>query len=132
MRHEGLSLTLDIYNITMDTLDSTFYSSEPGCYIHATRVTAHFSGQVYMYKISTLTFVQRHVFDSGTSYNNEHKDNLLGKPRKAINDISTILSFNMSQLPSMDYEIARDIKILGGQIDIVQHYHLYSKPYCPY
>lgn len=75
---KAFNFPVDIYNFTMDTLDSTFYSEEGG-YVATysiIRVTAHFSGQVNMPKISSLVSEQRHVFDSNTLYNNEHKDKL--------------------------------------------------------
>lgn len=50
---------------------------------------------------------------------NEHKGDSLGKTRKAFNDISTVLFFNMPQLQSV--EITRDSETLGGQIDRIQH-----------
>jgi hypothetical protein len=95
----------------METLSSPFYSAEPGCLTiySATRVAAHFPGQVNMSKISSLT--SEESFDSGVLYNNEYEDDLLWKAREATNDISTVLSFNMPQIKSMDYEITRDIKI---------------------
>lgn len=97
---KAFTLTIDIYNITSDTLDSTFYPTEFVCLtiFNASRVTAHFSGQVSMSKIASLTLEQRNDFDSGTLHNNELEDDLLGKVEKAINEISTVLSFNMPQL----------------------------------
>lgn len=76
----------------MDTLDFTFYSVEPGCVTiyNASKVLVHFLGHVTMPKISSLMFEQRHVFDSGTLYNNEHKDYLVRKAGKTISDIPTV------------------------------------------
>lgn len=72
---KAFTLTIDIYNITSDTLDSTFYPTEFVCLtiFNASRVTAHFSGQVSMSKIASLTPEQRNDFDSGTLHNNELK-----------------------------------------------------------
>lgn len=74
-----------------------------------------------MPKISSLMFEQRHVFDSGTLYNNEHKDHVVRKAGETISDILIVFSFNTPQLQSMDYEITRAIETLGGQTDRVQH-----------
>lgn len=62
MFHEGFQPTADIYDVTTDTLVSTFYSADPGCVTiyNATRATSHFSGRANMSEISTLTFEQRH------------------------------------------------------------------------
>lgn len=73
--------------------------------------------QVNTSRISTPTFAERRSSDSGSL----HEDDLLGKARKAIDDISTALSCNMPPLQPMDYEISRVIKTLGGQTDRVQH-----------
>lgn len=73
--------------------------------------------QVNTSRISTPTFAERHTSDSGSL----HEDDLLGKARKAISDSFTALSCNMPPLQSMNYEISGDIKMLGGQIDRVQH-----------
>lgn len=51
-----------------------------------------------MSKITSLMPEQRNDFDSGTQHNNKLEDDLLGKAKKAINEISTVLSFNMPQL----------------------------------
>lgn len=79
------NLPVDFYNITMGTLDCTFYSVEPGCITtyNASKVLVHFLGHVTMPKISSLMFEQRHVFDSGTLYINGHKDDLVRKAREA-------------------------------------------------
>lgn len=69
--------------------------------------------QVNLSRISTLTFAET-SFGSGTL----HEDDLLGKARKAISDISSALSFNTPPLQPMGYEITGDIKMLGGQIDL--------------
>lgn len=52
MLHESLSLTVDIYNINMDTFNSAFYFVKSGfvAIYNATTVSAHFSGQVNMPK----------------------------------------------------------------------------------
>lgn len=93
----------DICSFARSTLDSTFYSVGPGCVTiqSAAGVRAHFSGQVSVSSLSTLTFEQRHrVLTQVPSITMNTKmtcQERLGKPLTAFPLLSPLTCHNYSQ-----------------------------------